>query len=355
MTNRKNDEKLEVPKWFKLTNYDGLASLTTPLDWLLQFAFRIDLRNFWGEISNGHTNRLTADDSHFVGDSAFKEIFLLIQKRPILPVDKLVSQFGAAIDFPTVSLAKRGLAPVRPMSFTDILLIYASLPSEKRKLVRHVIDCIERDAPYPLNALRFAQNYMAEDRFRKSRRKQVSDEFETISRYRKTVLGRVSQLKQHDSQVHVLNSILSSGWDDAAGDFLNDPLFDHTSREFTSYFALDANTPIPLAKDSLERHIRNSKPCSNNGKVVGKRLFKSWRRNGILPYIDLNFYAEYEAFVRDVQKAAISDDALANAIFPGTDDSGDAKKVSGSTRPTAEALMDSESSLFRQLLNAIRN
>jgi hypothetical protein len=32
MTNRKNDEKLEVPEWFKLTNYDGLASLTTPLD-----------------------------------------------------------------------------------------------------------------------------------------------------------------------------------------------------------------------------------------------------------------------------------------------------------------------------------
>jgi hypothetical protein len=355
MTNRKNDEKLKVPKWYKLYKYDGLAAFTTPLEWLLQFAFRIDLRTFWGEISCGYIDRLSTENHYFQGDLAFNAICLSLKERPILPVEQLVAQFREVIDFPTVSLVKRGLVPVRPMTFADILLAYASLPSEKRELIRHVIDCIDRDVPYPVNAIRFAQYYETNDRLRRSRRQQVSNEFEVISRYRRSVLDRLLQLKWRDSRVHVLNSILSSEWDRANEDFLNEPIFDHTSREFTNYFALDANTTVPRAKKSLDTLIRKSQSKKRNGKQVGKLLFESWQKNGILPYIDLNLYAEYKASTCQNPNIAISDYVFAGAIFQPNDESGDSKKVSEATRPTAEALMDPESAIFRQLLSAVRS
>jgi len=136
---------------------------------------------------------------------------------------------------------------------------------------------------------------------------------------------------------------------------LNEPIFDHTSREFTNYFALDANTTVPRAKKSLDTLIRKSQSKKRNGKQVGKLLFESWQKNGILPYIDLNLYAEYKASTCQNPNIAISDYVFAGAIFQPNDESGDSKKVSEATRPTAEALMDPESAIFRQLLSAVRS
>jgi hypothetical protein len=125
MANRKRCEKLAIPAWFRLEAYDGLSNLTSPLDWLKQLAFRIDLKLFWQETADGHVARSSDTRFPFERDLGFDQILMQIQQDPILAVDELVKKYSHIIDFGTVNLVKRGRDPVRPMTVTDFLSIYA--------------------------------------------------------------------------------------------------------------------------------------------------------------------------------------------------------------------------------------
>ena len=132
MANRKRSEKLAIPAWFRLEAYDGLSNLTSPLDWLKQLALRIDLKYFWQEIADGHVARSSDKRFPFERDLGFDKILMQIQQNPILAVDELVKKHSYIIDFATVNLVKRGRDPVRPMTVTDFLSIYALGPRKKR-------------------------------------------------------------------------------------------------------------------------------------------------------------------------------------------------------------------------------
>ncbi len=349
MANRKDNEKLKIPKWFKLSSYDCLAALTTPLSWLLQFAIRIDLRIYWHEIATGYYGPMPDEC-----DMDFREIYKILHHHPLLPVHKLVARYHNRIDFHTVSMVQRGLSPVRHLTSKDLVLIYASLTPEKRDLIRHVLDCIERDKPYPALKLQFADYCKDESHLSTSRNKKTPSEIQVFARYREDVIAELSRLKKHDSKVRVLNDVLSNnGWGNENSDFLNEPLFDHIPREFTNYFALDATTPYALARECFEALFHASFLKKQNGKQISSTLFNRWRKNGILPYIDLKLYSEVEAASRRNSKIAISDIDLAEKIYPPSKSSYDSKKVADTTRPVAEALMDSNSAEFRQLLSAI--
>ena len=106
MANRKRCEKLAIPAWFRLEAYDGLSNLTAPLDWLKQLAFRIDLKRFWQEIADGHAARSSDKRFPFERDLGFNQIFMQIQRDPILAVDALVKKYIYIIVFATVNLVK---------------------------------------------------------------------------------------------------------------------------------------------------------------------------------------------------------------------------------------------------------
>ena len=348
MANRKDNEKLKVPEWFKLYLYDGLAALTTPLSWLLQFAIRVDLRIYWHEVAK---RDYEPEPNGY--DAAFYEIYKILQEHPVLPVDKLLARYHDRISFHTVSTVQGGLSPVRHLTSKDLVLIYASLASGKRDLIRHVFNCIDRDEPYPEYKFQFADFFEDESHLSTSRNKKTPSDIKVFARYRSEVLADLSLLKRHDPKVQVMNDVLSNGWGTGNSDFLNEPLFDHMPREFTNYFALDANTPYALAKECFETLFRSASSKRQNGKQIGSTLFKRWRKNGILPYIDLKLYSEVEAVGRKNSKIAISDIDLARSIYPPSRRSYDSKKVADTTRPAAEALMDPSSAEFRQLRNAI--
>jgi len=78
MGNRKGEEKLAIPAWFRLGAYDGLRNFATPLHWLKQLALRIDLKNFWRELADGHVERSSDKRVLFEGDLSFDQIFMQI-------------------------------------------------------------------------------------------------------------------------------------------------------------------------------------------------------------------------------------------------------------------------------------
>jgi hypothetical protein len=77
-----------------------------------------------------------------------------------------------------------------------------------------------------------------------------------------------------------------------------------------------------------------------------------WRTNGDLPYIDLQLYVDIEAALHRNPRMEINDDEIAGAIYPVGRMRDDPDRVSCTTKPEAEKLMDPASALFRQLLIA---
>jgi hypothetical protein len=77
-----------------------------------------------------------------------------------------------------------------------------------------------------------------------------------------------------------------------------------------------------------------------------------WRTNGVLPYIDLQLYVDIEAALHQNPRMKINDDEIAGAIYPEGRMRDDPDRVSCTTKPEADKLMDPTSALFRQLLSA---
>jgi len=96
MANRKRCEKLAIPAWFRLEAYDGLSNLTSPLDWLKQLAFRIDLKLFWQETADGHVARSSDTRFPFERDLGFDQI-LMQSSKTILAVDELVKNIAISL------------------------------------------------------------------------------------------------------------------------------------------------------------------------------------------------------------------------------------------------------------------
>ena len=219
MANRKSCEKLAIPAWFRLEAYNGLSNLTAPLDWLKQLAFRIDLKYFWQEIADGHVARSSDKRFPFRRDLGFDQILMQIQQKPILAVDELVEKYSRIIDFATVNLVKRGRDPVRPMTVTDFLSIYALLNSEKRDFIDHVLGRIKRDAPYPDNRIWYARRDDAEGCKTNSKPPRISHEHGAIARYLEKFKSLLSLWKAKDSKVYYHNSILGNDAVEANRDF----------------------------------------------------------------------------------------------------------------------------------------
>jgi hypothetical protein len=351
MANRKRCEKLAIPAWFRLEAYDCLANLTAPLDWLKQLAFRIDLKHFWQEIADGHVARSLDKRFPYESDLGFDQIFLQIQQDPILAVDELVERYSYIIDFATVKLVKRGHDPVRPMTVTDFLSIYALLDSEKRDFMDHVLGRIKHDAPYPDNGIWYARRDDAEGYKSNSKPPRISHEHGAIARYLEKFKSLLSLWRAKDSKVYFHNSILGNDAVEADRDFMSDSIGSHIPEGFTSFFAMDANVPYAEAEIHFKKHY---KACQEktNAKRIEPELFALWRTNGVLPYIDLQLYVDIEAALHQNPRMKINDDEIAGAIYPEGRMRDDPDRVSCTTKPEADKLMDPTSALFRQLLSA---
>ena len=72
----------------------------------------------------------------------------------------------------------------------------------------------------------------------------------------------------------------------------------------------------------------------------------------MIPYIDLQLYVDTEASLHRNPRMKINDDEIAGAIYPGERMRDDPDRVSCTTKPEADKLMDPTSALFRQLLSA---
>jgi hypothetical protein len=351
MANRKRCEKLAIPAWFRLEAYDGLSNLTSPLDWLMQLAFRIDLKLFWQETADGHVARSSDTRFPFERDLGFDQILMQIQQDPILAVDELVKKYSHIIDFGTVNLVKRGRDPVRPMTVTDFLSIYALLDSEKRDFMDHVLGRIKHDAPYPDNGIWYARRDDAEGYKSNSKPPRISHEHGAIARYLEKFIGLLLLWKAKDSKVYVQNSILGDGAVEANRDFMSDSIGSHIPEGFTSFFAMDTNVPYAEAEIHFKKYYKTCQE-KTNAKRIEPELFALWRTNGVLPYIDLQLYVDIEAALHQNPRMKINDDEIAGAIFPEGRMRDDPDRVSCITKPEADRLMDPTSALFRQLLSA---
>ena len=338
MANRKRCEKLAIPAWFRLEAYDGLSNLTAPLDWLKQLAFRIDLKRFWQEIADGHAARSSDKRFPFERDLGFNQIFMQIQRDPILAVDALVKKYSHIIDFTTVNLVKRGRDPVRPMTVTDFLSIYALLDSEKRDFMDHVLGRIQHDAPYPDNGIWYARRDDAEGYKSNSKPPRISHEHGAIARYLEKFIGLLLLWKAKDSKVYVQNSILGDGAVEANRDFMSDSIGSHIPEGFTSFFAMDTNVPYAEAEIHFKKYYKTCQE-KTNGKRIEPELFALWRTNGVLPYIDLQLYVNIEAALHKNPKLKINDDEIAGAIYPGRRMRENPERVSCITRPEAGKLI----------------
>ena len=354
MANRKRCEKLAIPAWFRLDAYDALSNFIAPLDWLKQFAFRIDLKTYWQEIADGHVARSSDKRFPFEGDLGFDQIVMQIQKDPILAVDELVKKYSRFIDFATVNLVKRGRDPLRPMTVTDFLSIYALMDSEKREFVDHVLDRIEQDAPYPINEIIIARCADAEGYKSNSKPLRISREHVAIARYLEKFKRLLLLWKAKDSKVYVQNSILGDDTVEANRDFISDSIGSHIPEGFTSFFAMDTNVPYAEAEIHFKKYYMTCQE-KTNGKRIEPELFALWRTNGVLPYIDLQLYVDIEAALHKNSKMKINDDEIAGAIYPEGRMRDDPDRVSCITKPEAEKLMDPASALFRQLLSAVHS
>jgi hypothetical protein len=354
-TKPKRTNKLAVPEWFDLQTYDSLRSLTTPRDWLKQLAFRIDLRNFWKEIAHYHFDRSAHNTGGwFEGDLAFEQIFEQIKQSATLAVDELVKQHSCSIDFATVRLVNKGHEPVRPITLTDLCFIYSMLNSEKRSFIKHLFDCIDQGSPYPVNKIYFAR-YNDADKYKFNEKPpRISHEHEAIEEYIDSFISLLSRLKNSDSKIRVLDTVLGKGEVDANPGFLHDAIDDHIYGGFSSFFILDANVPYEQAKHHFEKCYEGCQD-KTSGKTIDKELYDLWITNGVLPYIDLQLYVEIEKEFHKNHKMKITNSELARNIYPEGRMRDDPDRVSDTTKPEAEKLMDPTSVRFRQLLFAAHN
>jgi hypothetical protein len=272
IANRKRCEKLAIPAWFRLEAYDGLSNLTSPLDWLKQLAFRIDLKLFWQETADGHVAHSSDTRFPFERDLGFDQILMQIQQDPILAVDELVKKFSHIIDFATVNLVKRGRDPVRPMTVTDFLSIYALLDSEKRDFMDHVLGRIKHDAPYPDNGILYVRRDDAEGYKSNSKPPRISHEHGAIARYLEKFKSILSLWKAKDSKVYFHNSILGNDAVEGDRDFMSDSIGSHIPEEFTSFFAMDANVPYAEAEIHFKKYYKTCQE-KTNAKRIEPELF----------------------------------------------------------------------------------
>jgi hypothetical protein len=274
-----------------------------------------------------------------------------IQQDPILAVDELVKKYSYIIDFATVNLVKIGRDPVRPMTVTDFLSIYALLDSEKRDFMDHVLGRIKHDAPFPDNGIWYAGRDDAEGYKSNSKSPRISHEHGAIARYLEKFKSLILLWKAKDSKVYVQNSILGNDAVEANRDFMSDSIGSHIPEGFASFFAMDANVPYAEAETHFKKYY---KMCQGktNAKRIEPELFALWRTKGVLPYIDLQLYVDIEAALHRNPKMKINDEEIAGAIYPEGRMRDDPDPVSCTTKPEADKLMDPTSALFRQLLSA---
>lgn len=355
MTKPKRCEKLVVPEWFRLRNNEGLRSLTTPLDWLKQLAFRIDLRNFSKEIAHNHFERSANNkDGWYKGDLAFDQIFEQIKQSATLAVDELVEQYRCSIDFATVRLVDKGRDPVRPITIADFFFIYSMMDSKKRDFIKYVLDRIEQGSPYPAYKIMLARKDDEEQYNYDTRHPHVSHEHEAMETYFETFVNFLLHLKRSDSKVRFLDTYLGRGEIDTNPGFMNDAIEDHIYSGFSSFFAIDTNVPYEQAKQHFKKCYETCQE-KTSGKTIEKEQYDLWIAYGILPYIDLQLYVEIEKEIHQNQNMRITNSELARNIYPEGRARDDPDRVSDITKPEAEKLMDPTSVRFRQLLFAAHN
>lgn len=142
----KTKDTIAVPRWFSLRKYEALKEFNTPLPWLKQLAFRIDLMCLWNTVAtypkfssseermyvyeNCGIELLKAMQGEGVGHMYVDEFYGLellqeIQDEGIVPVKQLVNTYrGQGVNFKAFDLVIKGLDPVRPMTWIDPLLVW---------------------------------------------------------------------------------------------------------------------------------------------------------------------------------------------------------------------------------------
>ncbi len=134
MGNRKANDKLPIPTWFRLQNYLSFRMMTEPAAWLDQLAFRIDLLSFWKNIipfTHGRAGTMLVDELYF------DEFLSGLQDQPIADVSRMVEQYSRqGVVFPTLKSVRSTYETVRQMTAADLYIAEQALHPTTRRMAR---------------------------------------------------------------------------------------------------------------------------------------------------------------------------------------------------------------------------
>ncbi|WP_263358615.1 DUF6387 family protein [Acidicapsa ligni] len=353
MANRKADEKLSVPEWFRLEAYDETRKFTLPRQWLEQVSIRIDLMNHWREIYSLDHVSPEPEKMMSLKEFQLREMLFVIHQNPIVPVDAVVKEFtDPDIDFPTVKLVSRGLRPVRAMSIVDLYMTEHLIDPIRREWLHRCNARLEKDVPYPE-----VEFYSALDEEVLSSMMMESSEDLTHPRSTPTqdVLARYREeiSRGMRSAVH-LDALLAERDFDRLAEFVNDPVDRDEALAPLTFFTVDTSVPYTEAEAAFRKLFEEKKKAApKNSKRLDNIAFGKWCDDGVLPCIDLMMDEEIEQMLRKNQKIRITEEDLATAIYK--DSRGRERRsstcVSDTTKPIAMNLMNPQSLLFRLLLS----
>jgi Family of unknown function (DUF6387) len=352
MANRKADEKLSIPEWFRLEAYDESHDFTLPQQWLEQVSIRIDLMNHWRDLYALDQIAPEPEKTMSLKEFQLREMLFVIHQSPIVPVHAVVKKFtDPDIDFPTVKLVSRGLRPVRAMSIVDLYMTEHLIDPMRRDWLRRCNARLEKDVPYPevefWSALdREVLFSIMMESCEDLRQPWLTSTQGVIARYREQISQSIR------SAVH-WDTLLAERDFDRLTEFVNDTVDRDEALAPLAFFTVDTSVPYIEAEVAFRKLFEEKKKAApKNSKRLDNIEFGKWCDNGVLPYIDLMMDEEIGQILRKNPKIRITEEDLATAIYK--DSSSRERRsstcVSDTTKPIATSLMNSQSLLFRLLL-----
>jgi len=344
MGNRKAKEKLRVPAWFNLLSYRATRKMDEPIQWLEQFAFRIDLMLLWKELASIPSTFSADTQSICVDQFYLDEMLSLLQANLIVSVNDVTSEYGPqGINFPTLELVRNGFDPVRPMTFQDLYLGEASLYPAARHWARSYFERIANALPYPEEELILAS--LVEDETQCD-----TNAPEMSESPRQRVLREYRSRLADGLRQQILYEPPPFDYLTEAKFAMGGPFFEDKSTEGApAYFVVEPTVSYSVAEASFKKHYEKIRARTVNSKRFSSLVFATWCDDGVLPYIDLKMFETMESAKRQNVKLAILEEDLTSAIY--RESAGRSSTcVSDTTRPLAESLMDVNSPRFRMLL-----
>lgn len=338
---------IAIPKRFSVHRYDALKEFNTPLPWLNQLAFRIDLMTLWKSVAT-YSDFPSAEGEIYVDEFNAAELLQTIEGEGIVPVEQLVSAYAAqGIKFKTVALVNKGLDPVRPMTWIDPMLASSIDNPLKKTRTDKFFNSVLKTVPFLQKELILAGLNDDEGMIASwSPPREKSREQEVLETYRQELLDMIDIRRERDRFFLADNS---TSCEDSFDDFMDDPVSGGATQTGTAFFVVDTSAPFQEAARSFEKHFKRLCQRSNSVRI-DRSLFDAWRGSKILPYIDLKIFAIIEGLRQGRLNAQMPTLAVAKALHGHGATPDDAKRMRKNNEPLASALMNPTSILFRAML-----